>query len=71
MSDEHEKALRAIAARATAMPAEKDLYFPLEDEEYTVECIPNAGLPRVSPGVWGHFAGGGINPDDTKFIDEP
>jgi homoserine O-acetyltransferase len=39
------------------MAAEKDLYFPPEDEEYTVECILKAGLPRVSPGVWGHFAG--------------
>ncbi len=25
---------------------------------------------RVIPGVWGHFAGGGLNPTDTKFIDE-
>jgi homoserine O-acetyltransferase len=25
---------------------------------------------RVIPGVWGHFAGGGVNPTDTKFIDQ-
>ena len=31
--------------------------------------MPNAEL-RVIPGVWGHFAGGGINPEDTKFIDD-
>jgi homoserine O-acetyltransferase/O-succinyltransferase len=24
----------------------------------------------VIPGVWGHFAGGGDNPTDTKFIDD-
>ncbi len=24
---------------------------------------------RVIPGVWGHFAGGGINPEDIGFID--
>jgi homoserine O-acetyltransferase/O-succinyltransferase len=24
---------------------------------------------RVIPGVWGHFAGGGLNDTDTKFID--
>lgn len=50
------------------MPAEKDLYFPPEDEEYTVSRMKNAEL-RVIPGVWGHFAGGGNNPDDVRFID--
>jgi homoserine O-acetyltransferase len=25
---------------------------------------------RVIPGVYGHFAGGGANPDDTTFIDD-
>jgi homoserine O-acetyltransferase len=69
MSGDHEKALSAIEARAIVMPAEKDLYFPPEDEEYAVKRMPNAEL-RVIPGVWGHFAGGGINPDDIKFIDD-
>jgi homoserine O-acetyltransferase len=23
----------------------------------------------VIPGVWGHFAGGGLNKEDTDFID--
>ena len=32
------------------MPAEKDLYFPPEDEEYVVKRTPNAEL-RVLPGV--------------------
>ncbi|WP_281390753.1 hypothetical protein [Nocardioides mesophilus] len=31
--------------------------------------IPNAEL-RVIPGVWGHFAGGGVNPVDTAFIND-
>ena len=33
--------------------------------------MPNAEL-RVIPGVWGHFAGGGLDADmtDTKFIDD-
>jgi hypothetical protein len=22
------------------------------------------------PSIWGHFAGGGVNPADTKFIDD-
>ena len=63
-----EKALAAIEARAIVMPAEKDLYFPPEDNEHEVQHMPNAQL-RVIPGVWGHFAGGGVNPEDTRFID--
>lgn len=61
-------ALASIQARALVMPAEKDLYFPPEDEEWAVSHIPDARL-RVIPGVWGHFAGGGANPEDTAFID--
>jgi homoserine O-acetyltransferase len=64
-----EAALRSIRARALVMPAEKDLYFPPEDEEWAVKHIPNAEL-RVIPGVWGHFAGGGLNPDDTAYINQ-
>ncbi len=63
-----ERALRSITARAVVMPAEKDLYFPPEDEKYEVSHMPNAEL-RVIPGVWGHFAGGGLNPVDTDVID--
>jgi homoserine O-acetyltransferase len=66
---DHVKALQSIKARTLVMPAEKDLYFPPEDEEYAVQYIPNGEL-RVIPGVWGHFAGGGANPVDTKFIDD-
>ncbi|SEF77208.1 homoserine O-acetyltransferase [Nonomuraea solani] len=61
-------ALGSIKARALVMPAEKDLYFPPEDEEWAVRHIPDAEL-RVIPGVWGHFAGHGSNPEDTRFID--
>jgi homoserine O-acetyltransferase len=66
---DHVKALNAIKARTIALPAEKDLYFPPEDEEYAVRHMPNAEL-RVIPGVWGHFAGGGLNAADTEFIDD-
>jgi homoserine O-acetyltransferase/O-succinyltransferase len=69
MDGDYEKALASIAARAVVMPAEKDLYFPPEDERYAVERMPNAEL-RIIPGVWGHFAGGGLNPTDIRFIDE-
>lgn len=65
----HERALASITAKAFVMPAEKDLYFPPEDEEYAVGHMRDAEL-RVIPGVWGHFAGGGVNPADTQFIDD-
>ena len=67
---DHARALGAIKAKALVMPAEKDLYFPPEDEEYAVGHMSNADAElRVIPGVWGHFAGGGINPEDIEFID--
>jgi homoserine O-acetyltransferase/O-succinyltransferase len=64
-----EKALRSIKAKAIVMPAEMDLYFPPEDNEYEVKFMPNAEL-KVIKSVWGHFAGGGANAEDTKFIDD-
>jgi homoserine O-acetyltransferase len=66
---DHVKALNSIKAKTIALPAEKDLYFPPEDEEYAAQYIPN-GEFRVIPGVWGHFAGGGANPVDIKYIDD-
>lgn len=64
-----EKALGAIKAKAIVMPGQTDLYFPPEDNEYEVKHMPNAEF-RPIPSIWGHFAGGGINPVDTKFIDD-
>jgi homoserine O-acetyltransferase len=66
---DHVAALKSIKAKTIVLPALKDLYFPPEDEEYAVSHMTNAEL-RVIPGVWGHFAGGGANPVDTKFIDD-
>lgn len=63
-----EKALASIRAKAIVMPAQQDLFFPVCDEEYEVKFMPNAEL-RIIPGVWGHFAGAGLNAVDTKFID--
>ncbi|PIF76020.1 homoserine O-acetyltransferase [Variovorax sp. 54] len=64
-----QKALGAIQARAIIMPAERDLYFPVADNEWEVSHMPNAEC-RPIPGVWGHFAGGGSSPVDTRFIDD-
>lgn len=64
-----EQALGAIRATAILMPAKQDLYFPPEDNLAEVKHLPRAEL-RVIPGPWGHFAGGGLNPVDTRFIDD-
>ena len=63
------RALGAIKARAIVMPAERDLYFPVADNEWEVSHMPKAEC-RPIPGVWGHFAGGGSSPADTRFIDD-
>ncbi len=64
-----EQALRSIKARAIIMPGQTDLYFTPEDNEYEANQMPNAEF-RPIPSIWGHFAGAGVNPDDTKFIDD-
>ncbi len=63
-----EKALSTIEAKAIVMPATMDLYFPPEDNAYEVKFMPNAEFCPIES-VWGHFAGGGVNPADTQFID--
>lgn len=61
------KALAAITAKAIVLPSRSDLYFPPEDSEIEVSHMPHAEL-RVIPSVWGHIAGGGMNPEDMMFI---
>ena len=61
------RALVAITAKAVVMPCHTDLYFPPEDSEIEVGHMPNAEL-WVIPSVWGHMAGGGVNPEDVMFI---
>ncbi|MFI7439609.1 alpha/beta fold hydrolase [Nonomuraea indica] len=63
-----ERALGSITARVVALPAERDLYFPPEDEVRAARHIPH-GEVRVIPGIWGHMAGSGANPEDAAFID--
>lgn len=62
-------ALKSITMPSVIMPAKIDLYFPPEDNEEECKHIPNAKYACI-PGIWGHFAGGGLNPIDTKFIDD-
>ena len=35
-----------------------------------INCKDNHVKFVEMPGVWGHFAGGGINDDDTQFLDQ-
>lgn len=62
------KALGAIKAKTLLLCPERDLYFPPDDNRDEMEHLKNAEMV-VIPGVWGHFAGGGINKEDTDFID--
>jgi homoserine O-acetyltransferase/O-succinyltransferase len=61
-------ALRAIHSRAIVMPCATDLYFRVRDNTLEVQHMPNAEL-RPIPSIWGHVAGGGLNPDDNAFMD--
>ena len=68
LSGDFNAALGAIKARAILMPCSEDLYFPPEDSEEEVCCIPNAEL-KIIPSIWGHGAAFGVNPPDNEFID--
>jgi len=64
-----ERALGAIKAKATVMAGQTDLYFPPVDIEAEAGRIPGARF-RVIPSLWGHMAGAGINPADSRFIED-
>ena len=62
-------AMNAIKARTIILAPDNDLYFPKDDNWDEVKLIKNLKL-IVIPGVWGHFSGGGINKEDTMFINK-
>jgi homoserine O-acetyltransferase/O-succinyltransferase len=66
---DYERAMRAIEARALIMPCRTDLYFPPEDSELELALLGDAEL-RVIPSIWGHYAGGGKDPQDLRFVDQ-
>jgi homoserine O-acetyltransferase/O-succinyltransferase len=66
---DYERAMRAIEARALIMPCRTDLYFPPEDSELEVALLGDGEL-RVIPSIWGHYAGGGKDPEDLRFVDQ-
>jgi homoserine O-acetyltransferase len=66
---DYEGALASIRAQAIVMPAEKDLYFPPEDQAYEVSHMQNAEL-RVVPSLWGHFVCVGADPAASRMIED-
>lgn len=64
---DYQKAMENIKAKVMILAPEIDLYFPKEDNMEEILLLKNSSL-EIIPGVWGHFAGGGINNEDTLFI---
>ena len=69
------RALAAIKAKATVLSPTNDLYFPMEDNEWEVSHMINSGAGAGAklveiPGVYGHFAGGGLSEADAQVIDK-
>jgi homoserine O-acetyltransferase len=64
-----ERALRAIRVPVLYMPSETDLYFPVGDARYEAAFIRNVTLKPI-PSLWGHTAGHGSNPADSKFLND-
>jgi homoserine O-acetyltransferase len=65
--DELEKALGAIKAKVLLMPSTTDQYFPLADNKYESQFIPNVKFVPIET-IFGHTGGGGSDEEATKFI---
>lgn len=61
-------AMAAITASCVIMPSSTDLYFPPEDSADEVALLVSGRL-AVIESVFGHAAGGGIDPGDLAFIE--
>ncbi|KAI0100814.1 homoserine acetyltransferase family protein [Nemania sp. FL0031] len=67
-----ELAMRSIKAKTLVLPGKTDLYFPPEDSEYEVSCMPpGVGKCVAFPSIWGHWAGGpGNSKEDVKWLNQ-
>ncbi|OAP65451.1 hypothetical protein AYL99_01423 [Fonsecaea erecta] len=65
--DLYSKALASIRAQVLLMPCRTDQYFPPEDAEIEMTHLQHGRL-AVIESVWGHVSGGGLNPEDSKFL---
>ncbi|KAF2158017.1 homoserine acetyltransferase family protein [Myriangium duriaei CBS 260.36] len=62
-----DSALAKIAPQMLIMPCKTDQYFLPDASEREVKSLKHGTL-RVIPSIWGHIAGGGANPEDTKYM---
>jgi homoserine O-acetyltransferase len=60
-------ALGSIQAQVLYMPAESDLYFPIDEARADAALIPHCHLAPIRS-LWGHPAGAGASPADAAFI---
>ena len=63
------KALQSIKAKTIVLPAEKDLYFPPEDEEFAVSTSPTRSCAS-SRGCGATSRAAGSTTSTRKFIDD-
>jgi len=61
------RALGSIKVPVLYMPAQTDLYFPLEDAKHEAGFIPHVTFTPI-PSLWGHTAGAASNPADGAFL---
>ncbi|KAI4170550.1 MAG: hypothetical protein LQ343_004927 [Gyalolechia ehrenbergii] len=63
------KALEGLEAKVLVMPSRTDAYFPPEDSETEVKHLQHGELAVIET-IWGHMAGGGVNGEDTKWMND-
>ncbi|KAH7039803.1 Alpha/Beta hydrolase protein [Microdochium trichocladiopsis] len=63
-----EDVLGRIETPILLMPCRTDQYFRWEASEREAAMLKNAGL-EVIPSVWGHVAGGGMDPEAKAWMD--
>jgi homoserine O-acetyltransferase len=66
---DEKKALASIKVPVLYMPSATDQYFPVTDARYEAQFIPHCTLLPI-PSLWGHPAGAGASPADSKFLNE-
>ena len=67
---DHVKALKSIKAKTIVAAGREGPLLPARGRGVGGAATCPTRELRVIPGVWGHFAGGGANPVDIKFIDD-
>jgi homoserine acetyltransferase len=65
----YKKALGSIQAEVLVMPCRTDQYFPPEDSEIEMKYLKKGTFAPIES-IWGHVAGGGMNPRDVKWMNE-